>query len=250
MSPQELFNKLVTLSDGDSLPPKGVKDLVNFLELTTHEKIAQLENPLRELGLLGYIEIDRSSVTGEPVTIRFKKTIWDFSRRLEPEPVYQPPANQRRFAIFIDYKNLEDGIRNPGNRFQNFSWLLDPILKQGNIIFGFVFVPEHRTTRPAVVQLSNLHNFKIIVCPRQFEGHLSKDKDTVDAVMIDLGRDIIEHTDCTDLVVVGGDGDFTRLTNFAIWRRKKVQVFSTPEALSQDFRKLESEHLEVHIIES
>jgi len=171
---------------------------------------------------------------------------------LESESARRPSANQRRFAIFIDYKNLEDSIKNAGNRFRNFSWLLNPILEQGVIIFAFVFVPQHRTTRPAVVQLANLHNFKIIWCPREFEteGHISKDKDTVDAVMIDLGRDIIEHTDCTDLVIVDGDGDFTRLTTFGMWRQKRVQLFATEEALSNDFRQLENERLQVHIIES
>ena len=157
---------------------------------------------------------------------------------------------QRRFVILIDWNNLETGLRSGGIGFQNFNWLLGPILEHGIVIFTFVFVPQLANTRLPVVQMANLYNFKIVQCPREFTSRgVSKDKDTVDATMIDLGISLIEHSDCTDIVIVSGDGDFSRFAARAMCSQKRVHVFSTREALSGDFRKLESDRILVNIIE-
>ena len=245
MSPQALLEKLASISTDGQMPPEGI-GLANFIEWSGLGGLPHLKQSLQELELLGYIKIERSS-EDQPKKILIKKSKWDSKIRLESEPSHQPTEN-RRFVVLIDYKNLEDSIKNPGDRFRNFSWLLDPILEQGILIFGFVFIPEHYSARPAINQLSSRHRFSPILCPRQFDGIISKDADTVDARMNALGKDLIEHSDCTDLVIISGDRDFQELANFAIWRKKKIHVFSTPEALSNAFRQIEGSRLEVHLI--
>jgi hypothetical protein len=155
----------------------------------------------------------------------------------QPTALQTAPA-ERTFAIFMDYKNLEDNLKN-ADRFRNFSWLLDPILAQGKIIFAFVFIPDHYFTRAPIQQLSNLHRFQVIACPRQIGGAITKDADTVDAKIDELAWPIVEHTDVSDLIIISGDADFKRLANLARWRRKKVTVISAPKAVSGRFFEME-----------
>lgn len=142
---------------------------------------------------------------------------------------------KRTFAIFLDYKNLEDGLSDPIERFRNFSWLIDPILNKGTILYGFCFIPEHYFTRAPVMQLSHRHGFQIVVCPRQITGVVTKDADTVDYKMTELARTLIEHDDFTDLVIISGDADFVPLARQARWYGKRVTVVSAALATSGRF---------------
>jgi len=145
---------------------------------------------------------------------------------------------KRTFAIFLDYVNLERGLPDRIENFRDFSWLLDPILEKGSILYGFCFIPEHYLARAPVMQLSHRHQFQIIVCPRQIEGVITKDEDTVDAKLIDLARTMIEHDDFTDLVIISGDADLLPLAETAKWHRKRVTVVSPKRALSGRFLDL------------
>jgi hypothetical protein len=158
-------------------------------------------------------------------------------------------SNQRRFVILIDYRNLEKGLRDQGHRSHNFDWLFGPILKKGIITFGYVFVPQMPNTRASIVQLANTHSFTIVQCPREFAGHISKEKDTVDAVMSELGRKMVDHSDCTDIAICSGDADFVPLANYARWKGKQVHVFSALKALSADFWELKGDQVQVNKIE-
>lgn len=251
MFTEKLFKRLVTFGDKVIEGPQGVP-LLTFLSTVCGMNQAQIRGALRKLELLGYIRVSYSAVSN-PVQIRILNRVWDPERTLEFIPTYEP-QEKRKFAVFIDYKNLEDSFANQGerlsvDRFRDFSWLIDPILEEGIIVFAFVFIPEQLSNRPAIMQLSYRHRFFPVICPRQIEGLITKDKDTVDTKMIALGKDLIEHSDCTDVVIVGGDGDFTELANFAIWRQKRVQVMSTPESLSKDFLELEGKRLHVQLLD-
>lgn len=151
----------------------------------------------------------------------------------EPTVKFTPP--ERRFAVFIDIKNLEDGISNAAERFKDFSWLLDPILKEGKIAFAFVFAPEHKAMLTPVMQLSYLHGFYVVICPRQVGAMAVKDADSVDEKMKDLARTIIDRSDVTDIVIVSGDADFHPLALYAKRQRKNVIIKSAASALSSRY---------------
>ncbi len=179
---------------------------------------------------------------------RRKYTDWDFRRGrvtgiiflidrwpgTEPDIVKQ--NRERRYAVFMDYLNLE---RNLGTqRFDDFSWLIDPIRKEGIIIFGWVFIPQSYIGNPAIHQLSNIHSFDPILCTQQMQGVVTKDKDRVDAKMDSLARRLIDHSDITDIVIISGDADFQDLANYARWRNKEVKIISAKQAISSRFIKM------------
>lgn len=158
-----------------------------------------------------------------------------------PELLEKEP--ERRFAIFMDFVNLEKGLPKYANRFRDFSWLLDPILKKGKIIFAFVFIPEHYVSRAPIMQLTHKHHFHSILCPRQIGKSTTKDADTVDAQLQELAWPIIQIPGnyITDVVIVSGDADFQGLATRARWQQKEVTVISTAKALSGRFLEMEED---------
>lgn len=247
------LEKLCTLKkyeNGWIAPPEYERLFIQWLE---KEMQPEFEYPFNfveaiiKLELLGYLTVNRAR-TGEIFNIRIEKDKWDPNRVISPEPAYRPPIDQKRFAILIDYANLELGIKDPVERLRDFSWLLDPILKDGKIVFAFVFLPEQMSSRQPIMQLFHRHGFSPILCPRQIDGAITKDKDTVDARMIDIGMALIEHSDITNLVVVSGDADFQRLVTFAVWGQKKVTVISAGQSLSRALEEMEGKNLSIRRI--
>jgi len=202
---------------------------------------------INKLEMLGYLSVNRTE-DNEIVDIQIRTDNWDPEKVIFPEPAHRLPTGQKRFAVLIDYMNLEYGIKNPVERFRDFSWLFDPILEEGKIIFAFVFIPEQVSSRPPIMQLFHSHGFSPILCPRQIDGAITKDKDTVDARMIDLGKELIEHSDITHLVVVSGDADFQRLITFTLWRQKKVIIVSADQSLSRALAEMEGKNLSIRRI--
>ncbi len=134
----------------------------------------------------------------------------------------------RRFAILMDFENLEKNIDRA--KLRDFSWLLNPILEQGKIFCACVFIPDHYGSNPPVWVLSNIHRFFCVFCPKR--SGTMKDADSVDNRMDEFGRFLVEHSDITDLVIVSGDADFQGLIEFARWQQKRVKVVSAHEAIS------------------
>ncbi|MDO8495590.1 MAG: NYN domain-containing protein [bacterium] len=166
----------------------------------------------------------------------FKKITPPFIKRKAPAVPAIPEPKQRTFAIFMDYRNLELHLKKGSReRLENFSWLLDPILQEGKIVFAFVFIPTHYIALAPIMQLSHIHHFFPVVCPRQVAGAVTKDHDSVDNKLESLARDIIQHSDITDIVIISGDADFSGLATFAHWQQKKVRVISALRALSGRF---------------
>ena len=49
---------------------------------------------------------------------------------------------RRKFIILMDYENLEKGLEETQQeKLRDFSWLIDPILKQGDIVLKWRFIP-------------------------------------------------------------------------------------------------------------
>lgn len=172
----------------------------------------------------------------------FRRKIGSFLPNWSPEikaAEAEPEKKERLFGIFMDYRNLEMHLkRTSRDKLNDFSWLLDPILSEGKIILSFVFIPSHYTVMPPVMQLTRLHHFIPVVCPRQISGAVTKDRDSVDNQMESLTRDLVEYSILTDFVIVSGDADFAALATFAQWRQKRVHIVSTLEALSGRFMEM------------
>ncbi|MBI2676684.1 MAG: NYN domain-containing protein [Candidatus Yanofskybacteria bacterium] len=168
------------------------------------------------------------------------KTIVSYLKNLLLRLLHKKPKDKpRTFAIFLDYKNLEENIKKTArDKLENFSWLIEPILKEGKIIFAFVFIPTHYVGRAPVMQLSYLHHFIPVLCPRQTDGAVTKDADTVDAKIVTVAKGLIQHSDITDVVIVSGDSDFSELANFAHWQQKRVWTVSAIGAVSGKFLKM------------
>lgn len=166
---------------------------------------------------------------------------------LKPPPSKAEPALKvqpnRKFAVFIDYKNISDGLKKSNRKLSSFYPLLKSILEEGKIIFGFVFVPYHFIGQIPVMELSYKYHFQVVVCPRQIEGGITKDADSVDANMDFLARKLIEHSDLTDVAIFSGDADFHDLANFAFCQQKRVSVIATRESISGRFLQMAKEEV-------
>lgn len=244
LSLKDLYEFVCSLKNevGWSQAPAG-KNFIRFLQnhygYSSPQSIQQKVLKLAQRGFLEQHFNGRTLFRVKPL-----KEVWteEIPKRIEaiiprlvkPNNEYRAANGSKRFAIFFDYKNLESNLRDR-DRFSDFSWLINPLLKEGKIIFAFVFIPDHYANRVPLLLLANRHRFQPILCPREIGKATTKDKDTVDAKMEDLGKAIIEHSDVTDIVIVSGDGDFQELTVFARWQQKSVRVISAASALSPRF---------------
>lgn len=157
-----------------------------------------------------------------------------------------PRKKTRTFAVFFDYKNIADGLAKNGHRLRDVNSLLKIILDQGEIIFAFVFVPEHLVNQAPLMQLTYEYRFTVVLCPRQIEGIITKDKDTVDSTMDFLGHRFVEHSQVTDIAIFSGDHAFVELANHAYWRKKRVMVISAQNSISGRFLQMaQDEKIEV-----
>ncbi|MBI2063504.1 MAG: NYN domain-containing protein [Candidatus Yanofskybacteria bacterium] len=244
---KDLFILLCSLKNsiGWVQAPNG-RALIKHLSEETKVSPAPIGKKIQELEKLGYIQEDFHGNTLWRIRILIPE--WDESRlpkkqetaRSEPASKSPKPAKpqEKRFAVFMDYKNLEMNLPRSTDKFRNFSWLLDPILNQGKIIFAFVFIPDHYVSRAPIMQLTHKHHFHAIFCPRQINGVTTKDADTVDAQMQELAWALIQNSDITDVVIVTGDSDFQRLATHAKWQQKRVWVVSAEKAVSGRFLEM------------
>lgn len=223
----------------------GGHALLKFLSEKTKLSQLTISKKLEKLAELKYIE---KGFRGKILwRIRILTETWDETllitnkKEVKKKLIAAPssPTN-KKFAIFLDFVNLEKNMPKSSDKFRDFSWLLNPILEKGKLIFAFVFIPDHYVSRTPIMQLTHKHRFHTLVCPRQIltGGSTIKDADTVDAQMHDLGYAIIDNSEITDLLIVSGDADFQRLATHAIWQQKSVTVISASRALSGRFLEM------------
>ncbi len=248
LSLEEFFNNLLHLlnSAGNGHPEgqsviyakDGHQIISSYVGAKLKCRRQTVKRNVDELARLGYVE--KLYLNRNCHGIRFLRMEWDQNRAgAAKAPSSQPP---RTFALFMDYRNLEMGIPDSFRRFRDFSWLVNPILAHGKIVFAFVFIPDHYGGRVPLHQLANKHSFIPILCTRRIsrintqDGDATKDTtkdgDTVDAKMDALARSLIVHADVTDIVIISGDADFQDLINFARYHQKGVTVVSAAQATS------------------
>lgn len=157
---------------------------------------------------------------------------------IAPTPVASiivPVVQEKRFLILIDWENLRRHVNS--KKLLDFSWLFDPILREGEIEGVFVFIPDHLIHSAPLRTLS--HNYRFLcltaLCPPKSENGVAKEKDTVDARLVKFGEFLARHRDITDIVIVCGDWDSQDLRQSAVWRRKKVKIVSSAEAISGNY---------------
>lgn len=246
LTAQEVFEYLCqNQNEVSCVQAPGGRDLLAFLSerLGIHSKVT-IVRALNELVLFRLILKEYYSNK----LFRIKLLATDWNQAEIPESMLKPaPESEtrtRKFAVFIDYKNISDGMGKNGRGLKSFHSLLQPILDQGEIIFGFAFVPGHFVTRLPVMELTYKYGIRVIICPRQIEGVITKDKDSVDAQMDSLARDFIEHASgITDVVIFSGDADFQDLVRFAVWRQKTVTIIGTRESISGRFLEMAEEKI-------
>lgn len=234
LTAQGLFKILMGLKNTEGIvtAPNG-GNVLDYLKRRTGKKVSLIRKLLDDLICLEYIKNRHKGK--ELFEIEMLKDKIEHCDFLAPKPI-----DERYFAIFLDYLNLEQNMPNP-DRFRDFSWLTEPILKKGKILFAFVFIPEHYATRAPVMLLSNKHRFHVILCPRQVSGVTTKDADTVDSKINELAIPLIWSSIITDVILVSGDADFQPLAVFAKRQGKKVKVISAAEAVSGRFLEMEKD---------
>ncbi len=144
------------------------------------------------------------------------------------------PVVRKRFAVFIDYLNLEKNIKTPADI--RLDPLLDPLIKEGRINWIYVYIPESAIPAPINI-LINRYQVLIILCSQEMGGGYLKDKDNVDFQMDKHIRSIVEHTDVTDIVIFSGDADFFPVASWAHQQGITVHVKSIRAALSRVFEE-------------
>ena len=142
---------------------------------------------------------------------------------------------KRKFIILIDDENLERGLeKNHEEKLRDFSWLIDPILEQGDIVLKMAFYPD--VAYPPIRKLSKDYGFYCVICPID---QSAKHVDNVDHKMEAFGKEMIfNNFDFTDLVIVGGDWDFKELAWAAKSRGKGVKFIGAKGTISGKLKEL------------
>ncbi len=131
--------------------------------------------------------------------------------------------------VLVDYENIIKSEEITERKILDFDQLREECLSIGAIDFSFVFIPEHilndkvSTSRDRFYYgLSDyLHDkdFKIIACPAK----TIKQKDRVDFIMTEIGKDFINLIPTlSHVVIVAMDGDYTELANRAKNQKKEI----------------------------
>lgn len=129
----------------------------------------------------------------------------------------------KKIIVLIDLENISQHAVEKG-QIVDFEALRNFSLSFGEIIFSFIFLPDHY-----VYSLPNNLNdlgFEIILCQKIVEGS-DKPEDTVDLRIIQCGMKFIDFPEITDIVIVGHDKHMVHLIKEAKNRGKKISLIGT-----------------------
>jgi len=239
---RSFFEKLLLIKDDlfCILAPRGEYSLLEYIRQKTDERyILSVERKLKILFQLGFLEPEYDEV-GVLIRLKILQNEWQADKISQ---FFAATGAEKKFAILIDYKNLDDNLKGPGNAVNPeilkdfFLGLEDQILRHGEIIFPIIFIPDNYWGIAPTNQLSGTFQYFTIPCQRRKaeSGPIPKEADTVDAKMSSFGEILINETNVTDLVIITGDYDFLPLSTNARRHQKNVHVLSAPAALSGKF---------------
>lgn len=138
-----------------------------------------------------------------------------------------------KLVALIDFENISRHAVDEG-KIIDFIKLHEFLSGIGEIIFAFIFVPDHY-----VYSLPNNLNdlgFGIILCQKLVEGS-EKLEDTVDIHIIQTGMKFINFPEITDIVIISHDKHMVHLLKEAKNFRKTISIIST-EKISQILKKV------------
>ncbi|MBI2024853.1 MAG: NYN domain-containing protein [Candidatus Harrisonbacteria bacterium] len=137
------------------------------------------------------------------------------SRKPEPIPDSAPtrvgnlsPAEPSFFAALLDYDNVLGSARNAGFPI-SFSRLRELVRKFGKILFAEAFLSP-TTNRPEIVAKLDKAGWTVVACPPE-----AKDKDSVDAHIINRALNYLHLSSLGGVVVISRDRDFINLEHSA-----------------------------------
>lgn len=142
-------------------------------------------------------------------------------------------TEEGKSVTLIDYVNIARAAVEKGS-IVDFEELHKLLLKFGEIIFAFVFVPDNY-----VYSLpDNLNNlgFEIVLCQKTKDDS-DKLEDTVDINIIQAGMKFCLFNEITDIIVIGHDRHMTFLVKEAKNRKKTVRIIAT-EKISSILKKV------------
>lgn len=157
-------------------------------------------------------------------------------------------TEKKKFIILLDYENVWTAPLGAGkgrNKLQDLSWLIEPILAEGEILFSMAFVSDNLVGTVPM----ELHDagFVVVGTPPKLDGMVWKHTDSADQIMLRTGKNLVQHCNVTDVVIVSGDADFTDLINFARFKGCRVKVVAYQKSLS---RRLQRPGVKIEYIEN
>lgn len=140
---------------------------------------------------------------------------------------------REKIIALIDFENISRHAVEEG-KIVDFTKLHELLSKFGEIVFAFVFIPDHYLYSLP----DNLNNlgFDITVCQRLKEES-KKAEDSVDINIIQTGMKFTNFEEITNIVVVGHDKHMVHLVKEAKNRGKRVHVIGT-EKISYILRQV------------
>lgn len=140
---------------------------------------------------------------------------------------------RKKIVALIDFENISRHAVDKG-KIVDFKKLHELLLDFGEIIFAFVFIPDHYLYSLP----DNLNNlgFDIIIC-QTLKEESEKVEDSVDINIIQIGMKFTDLEEITDIVIVSHDKHMVHLVREAKNRNKEVSVVGT-EKISYILRQV------------
>lgn len=139
---------------------------------------------------------------------------------------------EKKIVALIDYENISMAASDD-KKFVDFYELHRFLTRYGQLMFAFIFLPEHYLLTIGE-DLNNL-GYTIVIPQKMKAG--DKIEDTADINIIQTGMKFLEFSEITGIVVVSNDHHMIHLIKEAKNKKKEVFVFGT-DKLSNVLRQL------------
>lgn len=144
--------------------------------------------------------------------------------------------SRRLAVVLVDFENVKRNATVNGG-LVDFEKLRDIITEEiGEILFSFVFIPDHKDEAIGLPPDINDRGFEIVVCQRTKDT--DKLEDTVDVHIIKMGIKFCNFEEVSNIVIVGHDGHMSHLVSEAKNRKKRITIIGIKELMSRILTKV------------
>ncbi|MDO8492437.1 MAG: NYN domain-containing protein [bacterium] len=158
-----------------------------------------------------------------PTTLRLPKRRNGHTAGRQLPAVFSPRCG----VIICDYENISSAVTKDA-RYIEWAKIKEfcQIEREIRVIQGaYVFLPAYGHSMIEIARECYNFGYLPLVCPKLPGDIGTKDKDTVDSIMISLAKDqVVDDERVTDLVIISNDGDFSRLVTSFQDRAKRVTL--------------------------